>query len=315
MILRSIASGILFAACTEISISKTYQPEDSAFPEDTIVEADDVIVDTEETSIEDTDASDTSIQTDLTQTVGYVEVGLMQASCPYCFGVPQEINITTYARFHDPTTASHTSWLPQSNGCRDYYETNVASPNKDLGDVATLKNNFGDSIQLSKSYDSTGVMYENGYLIESNFRRNTSHDLTVDDKSADAVVETLRGFDYIEPYSMLYVDPSYAFQTPIKKYNDNIFTWGPSGDINSFFTIHVSVYSYDGSMYYGTVICRSEDMGYMAIPGSYFIQYQAGSLASIHLMRHRILNNQYTDFGGSIEGYSWWEVIGTGYIE
>ena len=26
-------------------------------------------------------------------------------------------------------------------------------------------------------------------------------------------------------------------------------------------------------------------------------------------------DNQYTDFGGIVEGYSWWEVIGTGYIE
>ena len=318
MILRSIIAGILFAACTEVSISKTYQPEDSAFPEDSIVEADDVIEDTEdteETSTVDTDDSDTSTQTDLTQTVGYVELGLMQASCPYCFGIPQEINITAYTRFHEPTSASHTSWLPQSNGCRDYYESNVPSLNKDLGDSVTLKNNFGDNVQLSKSYDSTGVMYENGYLIESNFRRNTTHDLTINSMNAESVVETLRGFDFIEPYSMLYVDPSYAFQAPIKKYNDNIFTWGPIGDVNSFFTIHVSVYSYDGSMYYGTVICRSEDMGHMTIPGSYFVQYQTGSLASIHLMRHRILNNQYTDFGGTIEGYSWWEVIGTGYIE
>ena len=312
MILQRMLAALVFAACTEVSISKTYQPDDSAFPEENITETDDVIVDTEDTSVIDTG---TSNQTDLSQTVGYVELGLMQASCPHCFGVPQEINITAYTRFHDPTTASHTSWLPQSDGCRDYYESSVPAPNKDLGSIVTLKNNFGDNIQLSKGYDSTGVMYENGYLIESSFRRNTSHNLTVDNKNADAVVETLRGFDYIEPYSMLYVDPSYAFQTPIKKYNDNTFTWGPSGDINSFFTIHVSVYSYDGAVYYGTVICRSPDMGSMTIPGSYFTQYQTGSLASIHLMRHRILNNQYTDFNGTIEGYSWWEVIGTGYIE
>jgi hypothetical protein len=319
MILRSIMAGIVFAACTEVSISKTYQPEDSAFPADSMVEADDVIADTEDTEdtfTEDINGNnDTSTSLDLSQTVGYVELGLMQASCPYCFGVPQEINITAYSRFHNPTTASHTNWLPQSDGCRDYYESNVTAPNKDMGNTVNLKNNFGDNIQLSKGYDSTGVMYENGYLIESSFRRNTSHDLTVGDKNATAVVETLRGFDYVEPYTMLYVDPSYAFQAPIRKYNDNIFTWGPSGDENSFFTIHVSVYSYDGSMYYGTVICRSPDMGSMTIPGSYFAQYQTGSLASIHLMRHRILNNQYTDFGGTIEGYSWWEVIGTGYIE
>ena len=318
---QCIFIGLHMLACTEVSISKTYQPNDSAFPEDTIVDDetanesndDETNVDTTDTEEEDT--TDTSPQTDLSQTVGYVELGLMQASCPYCFGVPQEINITSYARFHQPTGASHTSWLPQNDGCRDYYESSVASPNIDLGSTVTLQNNFGDNIQFNKGYDSTGVIYENGYLIESNFRRNTVHNLRADGKNADGVLETLRGFDYIEPYTMLYVDPSYAFQTPIRRYSDNIFSWGPSGDSNSFFTIHVSVYSNDGAMYYGTVICRSQDLGYMTIPGSHFMQYQPGNLASIHLMRHRIFNNAYDDFEGVVEGYSWWEVIGTGYIE
>ena len=114
---------------------------------------------------------------------------------------------------------------------------------------------------------------------------------------------------------MLYVDPSYAFQAPINRNGNNIFTWGPSGDSSSFFTIHISVYSNDGSYYYGTVICRSPDIGTMTIPGTYFNQYQPGSLTSIHLMRHRVFMKQYPDFNGTIEGYSWWEVIGTGYIQ
>jgi len=314
MTLKCMMIALNFAACTEVSISKTYQPDDTAFPDDLITEADDAIVDTDETDV-DTDTSDSGNQTDLSQIVGYVELGLMQASCPYCLGVPQEINITTFARFHSPTGASHTSWIPQSDGCRDYYETSVSATNLDIGSIVTLQNNFGDNISLTKNYDSTGVIYENGYLLESNFRRNTVHDLITEDKLAEGVIETLRGFDYIEPYTMLYVDPSYAFQAPIKRYADNTFTWGPSGDSNSFFTIHVSVYSTDGSSYYGTVICRSPDAGYMTIPGSYFTQYQPGNLASIHLMRHRIFTNQYVDFDGTIEGYSWWEVIGTGYIE
>ena len=306
-----------FAACTEVSISKTYQPDDTSFPDDLITEADSPIVDTGETNLdtEDTDLVDSGSQTDLSQTVGYIELGLMQASCPYCLGLTQEINITAYARFHNPSGVSHTNWIPQVDGCRDYYETSVTAPNLDLGNVVTLQNSFGDNTILTKNYDTTGVMYENGYLLESNFRRNTVYDLTATNKSAESVIETLRGFDYIEPYSMLYVDPSYAFQAPIRRYSDNTFTWGPSGDIDSFFTIHVSVYSNDGSAYYGTVICRSPDVGYMTIPGSHFSQYQAGNLTSIHLMRHRIFNNQYTDFGGIVEGYSWWEVIGTGYIE
>mgnify|MGYP003137349505 CR=1 FL=1 len=303
-ILKCAIVALNFAACTEVSISKTYQPSDTAFPEELI---------TEETDTEITE--DTAIQTDLSQVVGYVELGLMQASCPYCLGVSQEIIITAFARFHNPTGGSHTSWIPQTDGCRDYYETTVASPNVDVGEAVTLQNNFGDNIALTKSYDTTGVVYENGYLLESNFRRNTTHNMTVGDKSAENVIETLRGFDFIEPYTMLYVDPTYAFQAPIRRFSDNTFTWGPSGDSNSFFTVHVSVYSNDGSAYYGTVICRAPDLGYMTIPGSYFAQYQPGNLASIHLMRHRVFNNEYLDFSGTIQGYSWWEVIGTGYIE
>lgn len=319
---QCILVGFHALACTEVSISKTYQPDDSDFPEDMIIE-NETDIDTSTSSIEDTapdtnliDTSDTSQQNDLSQTVGYVEMGLMQASCPYCLGLTQEINITSFARFHQPTGASHTSWLPQVDGCRDYYETTVSSQNIDVGQFVTLQNNFGDNITLNQTYDPTGLIYQNGYLMESNFRRNTSHTLSAQDKVAPAVLETLRGFDYIEPYTMLYVDPSYAFQTPINRNGNNIFTWGPSAsDNNSFFTIHISVYSNDGSYYYGTVICRSPDVGSMTIPGSYFNQYQPGNLTSIHLMRHKIYMNQYQEFGGTIEGYSWWEVIGTGFIQ
>ena len=310
-------TALCLVACTEVSISKTYQPTDSAFPEDTIVEDDTNVEDSdsEDTTVTDTNDDDTSNQTDLSQTVGYVELGLMQASCPYCLGLQQEINITAYARFHQATGASHTNWLPQTDGCRDYYETTVSSPNTDVGQFVTLQNNFGDNFTLNQTYDSTGVAYENGYLMESSFRRNTAHTLNAQNKNAENVIETLRGFDFIEPYTMLYVDPSYAFQTPVYRTGDNVFTWGPSGDVNSFFTIHISVYSNDGSYYYGTVICRSPDVGYMSIPGSYFSQYQQGNLTSIHLMRHRVFLDQYIDFGGTIESYSWWEVIGTGFIQ
>lgn len=314
---KLILISLNFMACTEVSISKTYQPIDSAVLDDEIIDNDtnDYVEETDTTDSDTNENPDTSTQTDLSKTVGYVELGLMQASCPYCFGVPQEINITAFSRFHQPTGASHTSWLPQTEGCRDYYETTVSSPNIDVGQFVTLKNNFGDNFNLNKNYDSTGVIYDNNMLLESNFRRNVPHTLSVQGKDAENVLETLRGFDYIEPYTMLYVDPSYAFQTPISKIGTNTFTWGPSGDVNSFFTIHISVYSNDGSNYYGTVICRSQDTGMMSIPGSYFSQYQTGNLTSIHLMRHRIFTNQYSEFGGTIEGYSWWEVIGTGFIQ
>ena len=153
MLIKCAIFALNFAACTEVSISKTYQPQDSAFPDDLIVEADNV--DTNETDSDtdviDTDTQDSGNQTDLSQTVGYVELGLMQASCPYCLGLAQEINITAFARFHNPTGASHTNWIPQTDGCRDYYETTVSAQNLDMGNVVTLQNNFSDNITLTKT--------------------------------------------------------------------------------------------------------------------------------------------------------------------
>jgi hypothetical protein len=308
----------LIGCSTDVSISKTYEtdPNDTSVTKDTtaVVETAEV-EETDDTQIQETQDEDTDNNQDLSKTIGYVEMGLMQASCPYCMGLQQEINTTAKARFHQETTAEHTSWLPAVDGCRDYYESSVSSPNVDMGQTASLLNTFGDNIQLNKGYDETGVIYENSYIQEASFRRNTSHTLNIEGKIADNVLETLRGFDYIEPYQMLYVDPSYAFQAPINKNGNNSFSWGPSGDINSFFTIHISVYSFDGSIYYGTVICKSEDTGYMMIPGSNFQQYQSGDLVSIHLMRHRVNKQEYELFNGTIESYSWWEVIGTGYIQ
>lgn len=301
----------IFAGCgNDVYISKTFEtdPSDTSLATDTTKE-----IETAETA--ETDDTNAQQQQDLSKTIGYVELGLMQASCPYCMGLPQEINTIAEARFHQPTTGEHTSWIPTVDGCRDYYESGVSASNIDLGQSISLLNTFGDNIQLNKTSDNTGIIYQNSYIQEANFRRNTQHTLNAAGKTADNVVETLRGFDYIEPYQMLYVDPSYAFQAPINRNGNNVFSWGPSGDINSFFTIHISVYSYDGSSYYGTVICKSEDVGYMMIPGSYFQQYQNGSLTSIHLMRHRIKKQEYEEFGGTIESYSWWEVIGTGYIQ
>ena len=308
-----IIIAVLVACGNDVYISKTFETEDAetGLSVDTTTN-----VETAETNEETNSDVDTNEQVeDLSKTVGYVEMGLMQASCPYCMGLQQEINTIAKARFHQATTADHTSWIPTIDGCREYYESTVNSQNVDLGQSVTLLNTFGDNIILNKSYDQNGVIYENSYIQEASFRRNTVHTLSVADKIAENVVETLRGFDFIEPYQMLYVDPSYAFQAPINRNGNNVFTWGPSGDISSFFTIHISVYSYDGSAYYGTVICKSEDTGYMMVPGTYFQQYQPGNIVSIHLMRHRIKKQEFPDFNGTIESYSWWEVIGTGFIQ
>mgnify|MGYP003680124456 CR=1 FL=1 len=46
--MKYILTALSFTACTEVSISKIYQPADTAFPDELITEADDAIVDTSE---------------------------------------------------------------------------------------------------------------------------------------------------------------------------------------------------------------------------------------------------------------------------
>jgi len=253
---------------------------------------------------------------DHTLTVGFVEYGFIQASCPWCFGLPTEISSWLYARFHDPTGSNHAAWVPREDEfCRQYYEAPVNAMNNDVG-MSVTASAGSYSYNLSKTYDETGVVYKTQtYTNDSNYLRNTDLSLTLDgaDLSSDAF-RSLEGFDYIEPYTMLYTEPAYAYAAPINK-TSNTFTWGPSGIPDSFFTIHVSVYSYDGSSYYGTVICRSEDVGFMTIPGSYFAAYPSGSLASIHLIRHRMKDLHSSLLQGTIQTHVWWEVIGTGYVQ
>ena len=249
-------------------------------------------------------------------TVGFIEYSLIQASCPSCFGLQSEILTKQYARFHQPSGGSHYEWVPREDEtCREYYDSNFAIPNNDIGNTIVLKNsNF--ELYLNKNYDDTGVIYSSvAQNTDTNYLRDVEYYAEIDgNRLSEDRIQSLHGFDYIEPYEMLYVDPSYAYQAPINKYS-NTFNWSPYGDQNSFFTIHVSVYSWDGSSYYGTVICRGDDTGHMTIPGEYFTNYPQGSLTSIHMMRHRIKDLYSEKLQGIIQTHVWWEVIGTGYIQ
>ena len=91
------------------------------------------------------------------------------------------------------------------------------------------------------------------------------------------------------------------------------FTWGPA--IDGLFEVIVAVYSWDGSQFLGAVSCLDNDVGAMFIPPQYLQQYAPGSLAAIHLIRHRMSSVESPDLQGLIQTHMMWEVIGTGYIE
>jgi len=159
----------VFGCGSEVSIMKTYETDPTERDPDT-----DASIDTYEDTQSQIDTSTSN--NDFSNTVGFVEIGLIQAACPYCLGLPQEINTKLKVRLHDPTTSSHYSWVPlPGTPCREYYESSVNSQNKDVGTIVTLKNDFGDNINLTKTYDTTGVIYENTYLTDSNFRRNSAY--------------------------------------------------------------------------------------------------------------------------------------------
>ena len=103
-----------------------------------------------------------------------------------------------------------------------------------------------------------------------------------------------------------------AFEAPIFR-TGALFTWGPTST-DSVFMVMVVAYSWDGSQLQGYVACVGPDNGSMTIPSQYLQPFQAGSLAAIHLSRHKIelvetnINNSY------IETHMEWEVVGTGTI-
>ena len=128
----------------------------------------------------------------------------------------------------------------------------------------------------------------------------------------DAFV-SIEGFDDIQPYTLLWVDPSYAFDAKISKYGTN-FSWFPVLS-NDLFEIIVAVYSPDGSSFLGAVSCMEYDSGSMYIPGNYFSSYPTWSLTAVHLIRHRVGKTYFEDMGGNLEYHMVWEVVGTGHIE
>ena len=77
----------------------------------------------------------------------------------------------------------------------------------------------------------------------------------------------------------------------------------------------IAVYSWDGSQFVGAVSCLQNDIGTLTVPSQYLQQFQPGSLAAVHLIRHRMNIFEAPELQGSVQTHMMWEVIGTGHIE
>ena len=119
--------------------------------------------------------------------------------------------------------------------------------------------NKGQSINVRGMPNQFSAFYNGSEyfttVYESMYDRDTLHTVEFTDGSEPFQFMSIRGFDQIEPYSMLYVDPSYAFSAPIYR-NGMTFSWAPYGS-DSNFMITIAIYTQDGSQLLGYVACTS----------------------------------------------------------
>ena len=238
--------------------------------------------------------------------VGLATVHFRQISCPACVGASGEFDIRAELLLHYPTSGDYFDYMTPVGTCTtQLLESYVSSQPLPATQPAMF-----NSIQLNPNGQGS---WENGYLYEYQIERQTPHTITSENGTIINAFTSIEGFDDIQPYTLLWVDPSYAFDAVISKNGTN-FTWYPAlyGDE---FEIIIAVYSPDGSQLLGAVSCQEMDTGSMFIPGSYFQSYPTWSLAAVHLIRHRIDSRPAPELNGYIDSHMIWEVVGTGHIE
>ena len=242
--------------------------------------------------------------------VGYVNYSLQQIACPECVGATQELTVTFSAEFHEPISGDHTGWIPAAGSCvENLQETSPSTNSVDIGNQLTV-----DGPVHSFVVPRTGQgAYHTSNIYETQYDREGLHTLSGDSVDGDFNFTSSRGFDYIEPVSLLYVDMSYAYQAPIYR-SGMTFFWGPSGSEENFMII-VAVYSNNGISLLGYVACVGNDNGMMTIPSSYLSSYSPGNLVAVHLSRQKIELSPFDSLGGYVESHMEWEVVGTGHIE
>ena len=270
--------------------------------EDTADITGDDVINPEPTSEPAQEPSDT--MTDLTS--GYGEIHFRQIACPACVGESSEFDISAILKLHQPTSGDYTDYLQAPGTCTtslidSYVSTQPLSSNQQASFNGMTLNPNGP-----------GEWY-NGFIYEYQYERNTSYSVTSEHGVISNAFTTIEGFDDIQPYTLLWVDPSYAYDAVISKSGTN-FSWYPVVN-NSLFEIIIAVYSSDGSQFLGAVSCLENDIGSMYIPGSYFQTYPYWSIAAVHLIRHKIDRVPAVELNGYFQSHMLWEVVGTGHIE
>ncbi len=271
-------------------------------PEKIQDDTEDIIID--ETGEVSPSSEPGSEMTDLT--IGFAKVHFKQIACPPCMGVSSEFDIKAELLLHYPTSGNYFEYMTPVGTCTtNLLETHVSSQPLGANQVALF-----NGISLNPSGQGA---WTNNYVLEHQVQRQTSHNIQTEHGTISNAFTSIEGFDDIQPYTLLWVDPSYAFEAVISK-SGTYFSWYPAltGDQ---FEIIIAVYSSDGSQFLGAVSCMEDDVGSMLVPGTYFQSFPYWSLAAVHLIRHRVDRRPAEELDGYIQSHMIWEVIGTGHIE
>lgn len=301
---RILTTLMLLSACSsDVSIMKRQDTEPSA---ETAVDTNPA-GDTQDSDTENVDTDDDTDNSEMTElSVGFGDMHFRQIACPACVGETSEFDITAKLKFHYPTSGDYTEWTTPVGTCTtDIHDTYVSSQ-----PLATTSPAYFNSITLNQSGQGE---WSNNFIYEYQYERNTSYTVTSEHGTIPNAFQTIEGFDSIDPYTLLWVDPSYAFDAVISK-SGTYFNWNPTVP-NSQFEILVAVYSPDGSQLLGAVSCMENDTGSMYVPGTHFQSYPTWSLAAVHLTRHRFNRIAVPELNGYFESHMRWEVVGTAHIE
>ena len=153
----------------------------------------------------------------------YIEYGLRQISCLYCVGETNEITVNLDLYIHDPTDQDLFRSILDPGTCTsnfNYYQNSFYLYSN--YNSVRVYNNF-NNYNLYPNQNVYSVSFNSDYM----YNRLTHHSIMIDQYSFDNAFVSIEGFDYIEPYTMLYVDASYAFDPNINR-SGTTFYWGPS---------------------------------------------------------------------------------------
>ena len=309
-------SFLLFAiSCqSDVSIIKRLDEDTSNKTEVVYVEVEgepgQEVLETQEPTTEIDDTAPDTTQPDLSGVVGLARYHFRQIACPACVGEYNEIDITTYLKLHYPTTGDYLEhYQPVGTCTTNLYDSYVTSQPKQFNSTPTFRGNS----QPLPLYSIGQSEWQGNVQYEYQYERLTDHSISIDSITILEAFKTVEGFDSIEPYTLLWIDPSYAFDAAILR-TGMTFVWSPPTP-DAQFEVIVAVYSWDGSQFLGAVSCLENDSGAIFIPSTYLQSYPAGSLAAVHLIRHRMSEVVSPELGGRIQTHMMWEVIGTGRIE